>query len=175
MNIFFGGAIQGAVNRPERAQAHRLIIDAFKANSCEVLSEHTTGEDVAATSDYLEKSIGKLPDDRAHRAAVIRRRMIEMIEGDIDAAIFEVSVPSLGTGIELAHAYLRPQMGIRPIPIVALYQQDYWPNHLSTMITGITSFDCACFQIIEYSTPEEASTFVPEVINKIDLLSHNIS
>ena len=64
MKIFCGGAIQGASYRPERAHAHRLIIDALKENGCDVLSEHTTGEDVAATSKLLVKSIGPLPADR---------------------------------------------------------------------------------------------------------------
>ena len=167
MRIFFGGAIQGASNRPERAHAHRLIIDALKENGCEVLSEHTTGEDVAATSELLVKSIGMLPADRFERAALIRRQMIEMIEGDIDAAVFETSVPSLGTGIEIAHAYLRPRLGLNSIPVIALYQKDYWPNRLSTMITGITPSECGCFEIIEYTLPETASVFIPEVIDKI--------
>ena len=170
MKIFYGGAIQGAINRPERAHAHRLIIDALKENGCEVLSEHTTGVDVAATAGLLVKSIGPLPADRFERAALIRRQMIEMVEGDIDAAVFEASVPSLGTGIEMAHVYLRPRLGLKPIPVIALYQQDYWPNKLSTMITGITSSECACFEIIEYPSPETASVFIPEVIDLIHQL-----
>jgi hypothetical protein len=32
--------------------------------------------------------------------------MIETIEGNITAAIFAVSTPSLGAGIEIAHSYL---------------------------------------------------------------------
>lgn len=167
MKLFFGGAIQGTENRPERARAHRKIIDALKVRGCEVLSEHTTGEDVAGTSAYLQESIGPLPDDRLHRAAVIRQQMIAMIQGEIDAAIFEVSVPSLGTGIELAHAYLRPQLGLKAIPVIALYQKNFWPNKLSTMITGITSADCPFFDIFIYPSPQEAPSFIPTVIEKI--------
>jgi hypothetical protein len=36
-----------------------------------------------------------------------------------------VSTSSLGTGIELAHAYLRPGLGLPAIPVIALYQEDY--------------------------------------------------
>lgn len=172
MKIFFGGAIQGTENRPERARAHRKIIDALKVRGCEILSEHTTGENVATTSEYLEKSIGPLPVDRAHRTAAIRRQMIEMIEGEIDAAVFEVSVPSLGTGIEIAHAYLRPRLGLQAIPVIALYQRNYWPNKLSTMITGITSSDCPFFEILEYPSPEESPSFVPSVIDKIQQMKN---
>jgi hypothetical protein len=36
--------------------------------------------------------------------------MIEIVESDISAAIFEVSIASICTGIEIADAYLRPEM-----------------------------------------------------------------
>ena len=65
----------------------------------------------------------------------------------IDAAIFEVSTPSLVTGIELAHAYLRPKLGLTEISVMALYQKDYWPNNLSTMIRGITSDEVSNFML----------------------------
>jgi len=39
--------------------------------------------------------------------------MIEGVEGDIDTAVFEVSTPSLGTGIEISHVYLRPRMNLK--------------------------------------------------------------
>jgi len=56
----------------------------------------------------LEKSLGPLQPPGVARTVLIRNKMTEFIEGDIDAAVFEVSTPSLGTGIEIAHAYLRP-------------------------------------------------------------------
>ena len=134
MKIFFGAAIQGAHNREERAAVHRLIINAINNCGCEVVSEHTTGKDYDSTIQLLEKRLGSLPPKGLERTIFIRNKMIELIEGDIDAAVFEVSTPSLGTGIEIAHAYLRPRMGLPEIPVVALYQEDYWPNNLSSMI-----------------------------------------
>ena len=91
MKIFFGAAIQGAHNREERAAVHRLIIDAIKSCDCEVISEHTTGRDYDTTSQLLEKTLGTLPPKGTERTVLIRNKMIEFIEGDIDAAIFEVS------------------------------------------------------------------------------------
>ena len=76
--------------------------------------------------------------------------MIEAIEGDIKAAIFEVSNPSLGTGIEIAHAYLRPRVGLSLIPVLALYKKDYWPNKPSTMIKGISKDIVPHFTLKEY-------------------------
>ena len=77
MKIFFGAAIQGAHNREERAAVHRLIIDAIKSCDCEVISEHTTGEDYDATAQLLEKTLGTLPLKGMERSVLIRNKMIE--------------------------------------------------------------------------------------------------
>ena len=167
MKIFFGAAIQGAHNREERARVHRLIIDAIKRCGCEVVSEHTTGRDYDATAQLLEKSLGNLPPPGMARAVLIRNKMIEFIEGDIDAAVFEVSTPSLGTGIEIAHAYLRPRIGLPEIPVIALYQEDYWPNNLSTMIRGIPANDVSNFVLKEYDAPDNAGEFIPELFKDL--------
>ena len=167
MKIFFGAAIQGAGNREERAAVHKLIIDAIKSCDCEVLSEHTTGKDYHATAKLLEKSLGPLPPPGVARTVLIRNKMIEFIEGDIDAAVFEVSAPSLGTGIEIAHAYLRPRLGLPAIPVFALYQKNYWPNNLSTMIRGITKDEVSDFVIQEYDEPANAAEFIPELLGGI--------
>lgn len=164
MKIFFGAAIQGAQNREERAAVHRLIIDAIKSCGCEVISEHTTGKDYDSTAELLEKSLGQMPPQGMERTVLIRNKMIEFIEGDIDAAIFEVSTPSLGTGIEIAHAYLRPRLGLPAIPVIALYQKGYWPHNLSTMIRGITSDEVSNFMLKVYDEPGNASEFIPELI-----------
>jgi len=164
MKIFFGAAIQGAHNREERAAVHRLIIDAIKRCGHEVLCEHTTGKDYDATAHLLEKPLGALPPQDIARTVLIRNKMIQFIEGDIDAAIFEVSTPSLGTGIELAHAYLRPRLGLPTIPVIALYQKDYWPNNLSTMIRGITTDEIPDFVVKEYDEPGSAEDFIPEML-----------
>ena len=167
MKIFFGAAIQGAHNREERAAVHRLIIDAIKSCDSEVISEHTTGRDYDATAKLLEKTLGNLPPKGMQRTVLIRNKMIEFIEGDIDAAVFEVSTPSLGTGIEIAHAYLRPRLGLPEIPVIVLYQKDYWPNNLSTMIRGITADEVPSFVIKEYDDPNNAREFISELLQEI--------
>ena len=167
MKIFFGAAIQGARNREERAAVHRLIIDAIKSCDCEVISEHTTGKDYDSTTQLLEKRLGSLPPKGLERTVFIRNKMIELIEGDIDAAIFEVSTPSLGTGIEIAHAYLRPRMGLPEIPVVALYQEDYWPNNLSSMIRGIPADEAPNFVLKVYDDPANAGEFIPEILGNL--------
>ena len=167
MKLFFGAAIQGAQNREERAAVHRLIIDAIKSCDCEVISEHTTGRNYDATAQLLEKTLGTLPPKGMERTVLIRNKMIEFIEGDIDAAVFEVSTPSLGTGIEIAHAYLRPRLGLPAIPVFALYQKNYWPNNLSTMIRGITEDEISNFVVKVYDEPVKAGEFIPELLGDL--------
>ena len=82
----------------------------------------------------------------------------------IDAAIFEVSIPNLVTGIELALAYLRPRLGLPAIPVMALYQKDYWPNNLSTMIRDIPRDEVSNFMLKVYDEPGNASEFIPELL-----------
>ncbi|MEX1351501.1 MAG: hypothetical protein AB1Z31_27655 [Desulfobacterales bacterium] len=115
----------------------------------------------------LEQSLGSLPPKGMERAVLIRNKMIEFIEGDIDAAVFEVSTPSLGTGIEIAHAYLRPRLGLPEIPVIALYQKDYWPNNLSTMIRGIPANEVSRFVLKEYDDPANAGEFIPELLKDL--------
>ena len=155
MKIFYGAAIQGAENREKRASIHRLIINTIKENGYDVYTEHTTGKNYEEAIEKLEQSIGKMPQDDLKRRIFVRNKMIEGIEGDIKAAVFEVSNPSLGTGIEIAHAYLRPRMGLKQIPILALYEKDYWPNKLSTMIRGISKEEVSHFFIEEYKDIKE--------------------
>jgi len=160
MKVFYGAAIQGAENRKKRADIHKTIIDAIKKQGIEVYTEHTTGKTYEEAIEKLEQSIGLLPKDELKRRIYVRNKMIEAIESNIVAAVFEVSTPSLGTGVEIAHAYLRPRMGLKEIPILALYEIDYWSNKLSTMIRGISSNELSNFNLIEY--------------NNIDKLKHII-
>jgi len=162
MNIFFGAAIQGAENRQQRAETNQFIIDTIKQLGHSVVTEHTTGKTYEEAIEKLEQAIGKLPPKGLERRIFVRNKMIEAIEGPIDAVVFEVSVPSLGTGIEIAHAYLRPRMNLKAVPILALYQKDFWPNDISTMIRGITKDQVPQFSLIEYTSMKDLSKILNE-------------
>jgi hypothetical protein len=167
MKVFYGAAIQGAENREKRANIHKKIIDAIKKQGLEVYTEHTTGKTYNEAIEKLEQSIGKIPKDDQKRRNFVRNKMIEGIETDIVAAVFEVSTPSLGTGIEIAHAYLRPRMGLEEIPILALYEKDYWPNKLSTMIRGISNEELPNFTLIEYNNIDVIENTIQNFFTKI--------
>lgn len=164
MKIFYGSAIQGAKDRSERAHIHRTLIEVIKGSGHEVITEHTTGETKEEAAELLEKSIGPLPPLGIERTIYVRRKMIEAVEGDIGAAIFEVSTPSIGTGIEIAHAYLRPGKGLAEIPILTLYQKDHWPNNLSSMVRGITREELPNFHMREYIDLEDAKSRILEFL-----------
>lgn len=154
--VFYGAAIQGAQDRKQRAQVHEFLITSIQEQGFTVYTEHTTGTTYEEAIQRLEKAIGPLPKDELQRKIYVRNKMIEGVEGDIAAAVFEVSTPSLGTGIEIAHAYLRPRMGLPVVPVLCLYETDYWPNKVSTMIKGISTRDVSHFTLKEYRSLAEA-------------------
>jgi hypothetical protein len=167
MKIFYGSAIQGATDRSTRTHIHDALIAKLKALGHSVFSEHLRGNSVAETAQLLKNAIGEFPPPGIKRAQYIRKVMLEAVESDIDAAIFEVSVPSLGTGIELAHAYLRPRMGLKPIAILTLYETGYWPHHLSAMIRGITEEELPNLKGSEYATVEKATSILEDFLKNI--------
>lgn len=166
MKVFYGGAIQGAQNRRERAAVHQALIEKIKKLGYHVLTEHTTGTSYEEAIQKLEESIGPLPQEDLPRRKYVRDKMIEFVESDIKAAVFELSIPSLGTGIEFAHAYLRPRMGLKEVPVIGLYQKDYWPNKLSTMIRGITEDNISQVIIYDYDSVEDAQEYLEEILEK---------
>ena len=121
MKVFYGAAIQGAKNREERSKVHQFLINTIKKQGFEVVTEHTTGKSYEESIEKLEQAIGPIPKNITERRIYVSNKMIEGIEGNIIAAVFEVSTPSLGTGVEIAHAYLRPRLGLSTVPILALY------------------------------------------------------
>jgi hypothetical protein len=167
MKIFYGAAIQGANNREEHAEIHKFIIDTIKKQGFEVYTEHTTGKTYEKAIKKLEEAIGPIPRKGKKRRIYVRNKMIEALEGNIKAAIFEVSTPSLGTGVEIAHTYLRPRLGLIAIPILALYQKDYWPNKLSTMIQGISQNDIPNFNLKEYNEINEVEKILKKFLRNL--------
>jgi len=167
LKVFYGAAIQGAAERKDRTHINSDIIESIKSFGFEVITEHTTGQDFDDTASKLEQSIGPLPPVGSERTVFIRNKMIQFVESDISAAVFEVSTPSLGTGIEIAHAYLRPRMDLKAVPVIALYQNGFWPNKLSAMLNGITEEAVPHFHLIRYSAPKDISRLLKPVLKQI--------
>ena len=154
--VFYGAAIQGNRDRLERQSIHQGIIEHIKSLGYTVASEHVIGSTYDETAKLLTEALGALPPKGMERTTFVRNKMIELVEGDLKACIFEVSVPSLGTGIEIAHAYLRSRMGLSEVPILALHEKDYWPQGVSSMVRGISPEAHPDFHVEEYVTLSEA-------------------
>lgn len=167
VRVFFGAAIQAHQHFGERQAVYERIINLLRERGIEVCTEHTSGRDRQEILDLMEKAIGPIPPSGSERTMYVRDKMIEFVEGEIAGAIFEVSTPSLGTGIELAHAYLRPRMNRPAIPILALYQKDYWPNNLSTMIRGLSAHSAPTLRLLEYADTAELERGVLDFIRPL--------
>ena len=164
MKIFYGGAIQGNWDRSVRGHVHHSLIEEIKGAGFSVITEHVQGADFDETAGFLARIVGELPPKGPDRTVFVRNKMIEFIESDVSGAIFEVSVPSLGTGIEIAHAYLRPRLGLREIPLLALYEKGFWPNKLSSMVGGISQEHYPNFDLREYASLDEATATVRDFL-----------
>ncbi|MBD3260816.1 MAG: hypothetical protein GF334_03930 [Candidatus Altiarchaeales archaeon] len=165
--VFYGAALQGAQDRALRASHHAELIDYIKFLGFEVATEHTRGKTRKESAEYLENSIGPLPPPGVERTRYVRDKMIEAVEGDAVALVFEVSQPSLGTGIEFAHAYLRPRMGLSACPVLALYQRGFWKNKLSTMIAGIDPAKTPPITQKQYADLGEAKKTIKNFLKRI--------
>ena len=164
MKVFYGGAIQGNWDRSVRRHVHQSLIEEIKGVGCSIVSEHAKGSDFDDTAGLLVGTFADLPPKGPERTIFVRNKMIELIESDISAAIFEVSVPSLGTGVEIAHAYLRPRLGLSEIPLLALYEKGFWPSKLSSMISGLSREQYPNFQLMEYASLDEATALLKEFL-----------
>ena len=165
--VFYGSAIQGEGKRGARINVHRDLIQAVKDSGYNIATEHTSSIDKAEAMNLLEQSIGKLLPVGEERTKFIRDKMIDFVEGDMSACIFELSAPSIGTGIEFAHAYLRKRLGLKQIPILVLYEKDFWPNGLSSMVWGVKYGGFEGLHIFEYESLNSACDYVKTFLSNI--------
>lgn len=170
MKVFFGSAIQGAPERGLRREINSRIISLIKERGHTVLAEHTTGRDVAEVAELLEAAIGPLPPQGIERIRHVRDKMVGALESDLDAAVFEVSLPSTGTGIEVAHAYLRPRMGLPDVPILLLYQKEYWKSGLSTMVRGLPFDQLSNVELHDYEDQSELDGLISDFLGRFEQL-----
>ena len=63
IRVFYGTAIQGAVNREERAHVHEALMETIKEMGGAVVAEHTTGRTFEETSRLMEQVLGPMPTE----------------------------------------------------------------------------------------------------------------
>lgn len=170
MKIMFGAAIQGARDRHAHRAVNRRIILQIKDAGLGLVTEHTMESTPDDVETSLDKSIGPLPPAELglRRKEYIRSKIIDGIESkDVKAAIFEATIPSLGTGIELAHSYLRPRLGKSEIPILVLYHEGYWESGLSMMVRGLPFYELPNVEVHYYKDMEEMDRIVVDFIDRL--------
>ena len=75
-----------------------------------------------------------------------------------------MSIPSLGTGIETAHEYLRFNMGLVCILVFVFYEKEFWSNKLLTMIAGISPEAAPHFFLKEYEDFDDGKKILDEFL-----------
>jgi hypothetical protein len=160
--VFYGAAVQGAPNRGERAHINRALIDRIEDHGYHVPLKQTTGRTREETAAICERDLGPLPPfgTRERKAETRRRNLMVMHDPGLLAAVFEVSLPSTGTGMEIVEAYKRPKDGLVEIPILALYETGFWPNDLTVMVSGIADDELPNFKLREYTELAEAKEHI---------------
>jgi len=59
-------------------------------------------------------------------------------------------------------------MDLPSIPILALYEKDYWPNKLSTMIRGLSIESAGEFTLAEYENLDELKQALTKFVISIN-------
>lgn len=173
MWIFYGSVLQGVREYGSRAEVSRVLIDAIEDCGYRVFSKHVAGRNPEEVIKLLTESHGQIPFPRRTQEwrAYVRKQGIKALESlETIGAVFEVSEPSIGTGVEIAHAYLRPRLGLPEIPILCLYQKDYQPSDLSLMVKGILHDELPNVEVYEYSDLGDAKTLLKDFLkNKVSV------
>lgn len=60
-------------------------------------------------------------------------------------------------------------MGLPEIPILLLYQKDYWPNKLSSMIRGITNDEVPSLTLKEYTDLDDAKSYIFQFLRGVKI------
>ncbi len=110
MTIYFCGSIAGG---RKYLDVYKKIVGYLQANGCHVPTEHIIAPDV-------------LDAEKELTAEQIYQRDVEWLKGS-DAAVAEISNPSLGVGYEIGFALNIDK------PVLALYERGLF---VSRMITG---------------------------------------
>ncbi len=167
MKVFYGAAIQGARDRRERAEINRALIDAIKSAGHDVVTEHTAAKTYDEAMLMLQDAFGRLPEDKEERTIFNRTKIIEALESrELGAAVFDVTVPSLGTGIEIEHACARKKMGLPEIPVLLLYDPSYG-RELSGMIRGMAKAELPKVATRSYDSVDKAASEIASFLSAV--------
>ena len=165
IKVYYSGAIKGTPE-PDPEFAWKLV-NYMSEQGIDVLSEHVASRTEEEKNRLMSKRIGKTVAEFQSDPEPwfgVRRQDVKWVE-EATHVVALVNGPSLGVGMEVEHALLKPKLGMNKTPILCLVREDILPK-LSYMIRGVTSDESEMFQIKTYNTLEEAQEHILEFLSK---------
>ncbi|MEX0896224.1 MAG: hypothetical protein WDZ94_04845 [Patescibacteria group bacterium] len=147
--IYFSASIKGVGADPELGYK---IVQHLIQQGHEVLSEHVGGRNQAEMDEVLLRRSGIDKTTLDAEAAAHHIRAIDMQWVDkADTLVAVITGPSLGVGMEIERALLKPERGLPATQIICFVQAEYLDS-LSLMIRGIRDEK---FELLIYQDFEE--------------------
>ncbi len=167
--LFYGGAIQASDNPAESGTVHGTLIDTIKDLGYIVFSEHCRGKSMQEARDIFERQFGPVPKGM-FRKAWTRQTIIKFLNSqDLSGAVFELSISSTGTGMELECVLERGKKGLFDVPVLGLYRLGSCKYELSTMASGILPEEHPLFSARIYDRIEVAQQYIRDFLRNIPI------
>lgn len=149
VKIYFSASIRGA--NPDPALASK-VVSHLQGLGHVVLSEHVAGKDsLAMNATLLEKTwIDRNTLSEPESSQFIRRVDMQWVD-EATHFVAVITGPSLGVGMEIERAVLKPRLGMNNTPIYCFVPEEYLPQ-LSGMVRGIVE---PVFQLFTYKHSDE--------------------
>ncbi len=164
--VYYSGSIRGIANSDPNFAWN--LVQHMINNGANVLDEHVGARNREEMAEIFYKrsgiEIGAI-EDKKEKAKVARRQDLKWDEED-DYLVALVTSPSLGVGIEIQHAILKPRLGLNKTPILFLVDRKVVDaDMLSNMVTGIDSeAENVDYEIGIYENEEDAKRIITEFL-----------
>ena len=165
LKVYYSGTIKGS---PELDPELPWNLVRFMAeNGADVLSEHVAARSPKEMDEIRARRTGRTIEQLYAEPEPwfgIRRQDLEWVDQS-DCVVALVNAPSLGVGMEIQHAILKPNVGKNVTPVLCLVRSEVL-QRLSFMVRGITSEENPGFELREYSTTEQAQQHIFDFLSR---------
>ena len=159
LKIYYSGSMNGAPE-PDPEFAWKLVQYMIQ-NGADVPSEHVSARTLQEREEIIARRSGKTIEQLKSNPPSDSNIYTQDLEW-VDQATHLVALvngPSLGVGMEIEHAILKPRLGLNETPILCLVQQDIRPR-LSRMVSGISLQKAPNFQLRTYQNLDQAQQHI---------------